>query len=392
MNTATRQPATIGPYRVVDVSGEGGMGRVYRAIHATRHHVVAIKVLHSAVRDDQAVARVVNEARIHAGLHHPNIVRFHELLEWEGRPCLVMEYVDGHTLSELLKTSGALPPRQALRIFQQIVEAVAYIHRHDIVHRDLKPHNIRLTSDGRVKLLDFGIARNEDTPKMTQTGFVIGTLEYLSPEQLRSGQASQLSDIWALGILLYEMISGTVPFAAGTFGTFYEKINQARFRSSPELRKAVPREVWKLISRCLKKHPQNRYQSASELLTEVRRLNEAPPSTRHPLFRVSAFMRQAQAHRPKLPVVAAGVLALIIGWWLFSSSLPNDPNLHSIRIEPVDGPAELFQDNRYLGTTPYEIHAHVGERVTLELRREGLRKPVEFFVTDNKKVYAEPLR
>ncbi|HZS10323.1 MAG TPA: serine/threonine-protein kinase [Blastocatellia bacterium] len=405
MNTAaTRQPAAIGPYRVVDVSGEGGMGRVYRAVHTTRHQVVAIKVLNQTAQDDKALARIINEARIHSGLHHPNIVRFYELLEWEGSPCLVMEYVEGYTLSDHLKKHGALPLAQALGIFEQTLEAVQYIHHHDIVHRDIKPHNLRITPDGRVKLLDFGIARADTTPKMTKTGMVVGTLEYLSPEQLRTGKGDHLSDIWALGILLYEMISGEVPFAANTFGTLYEKINKAAFTPPPELKRAVPREVLRLIHRCLKKQPEDRYQSVTDLLEDLRRVNSGAPPTRpitslspliehfRPLFQRFEESWREQLRGRRLPVLAACVLALVIGWWTLGSLLLNDPNVRSIRIETPDGPAELYQNDRYLGTTPYEIPARVGERLNFELRRDGLRKPVNIFVTDNKKVYAEPLR
>ena len=173
-------------YRIVDVIGEGGMGRVYRALQTSRNRVVAVKVLTAS--DRNAVQRAINEARIQQGLRHPNIVEFYEQVEWDNRPCLVMEYVAGVTLAEQLQQRGAMPVHQALAIFSQIVSAVAYIHEHDIIHRDIKAANIRLTADGCAKLLDFGIAKNEFSPQLTQTGFVVGTVEYLAPEQINRGQ------------------------------------------------------------------------------------------------------------------------------------------------------------------------------------------------------------
>ena len=301
-------------YRIVDVIGEGGMGRVYRALQTSRNRVVAVKVLTNATADQRLRAR--NEANIQQQLRHPNIVEFYEQVEWDGLPCLVMEYVEGVTLAEQLKKRGAMPVAQALAIFGQIVAAVDYIHDHDIIHRDIKSANIRITAEGRGKLLDFGIAKNEFSPHLTQAGFVIGTVEYLSPEQINSGKADERSDIWALGILLYEMLTGSVPFTAKTFGTLYQQINRASFTLPPELH--VPRSVGRLIARCLKKDPAERVQSAAELLSEVRQASAQTATTARSFTAFAHTARQSvlpplapARRRPLLLIVLS--IALLLG-------------------------------------------------------------------------------
>ncbi|HEX4947569.1 MAG TPA: serine/threonine-protein kinase [Blastocatellia bacterium] len=390
MNTTRQQTIFSKEYRIVDVIGEGGMGRVYRALQTSCNRVVAVKVLTAS--DPKAIQRALNEARIQQGLRHSNIVEFYEQVEWDGRPCLVMEYVEGVTLAEQLKR-GAMPVAQALAVFRQVVSAVAYIHDHDIVHRDIKAANIRLTSDGRAKLLDFGIAKNELTPHLTQTGFVVGTVEYLAPEQINSGRADERSDIWALGVLLFEMVTGKVPFTAKTFGTLYQQINRASFTLPPEL--PIPRNVAKLIARCLKKDPADRFQSAAELLAEVRHAS-APSKHHHTPHRVSHLVAAAQqsvlpsSSRRRPLLLLALLAALILAWNNLYVCCPNTG--HSIRIEPADGPAELFVDGTLQGTTPLDLPARVGEPIRFKLQRGNVSKEYRFTVTSNMKSWSEPLQ
>ncbi len=375
-------------YRIVDVIGEGGMGRVYRALQTSRNRVVAVKVLTAS--DRNAVQRAINEARIQQGLRHPNIVEFYEQVEWDNRPCLVMEYVAGVTLAEQLQQRGAMPVHQALAIFSQIVSAVAYIHEHDIIHRDIKAANIRLTADGCAKLLDFGIAKNEFSPQLTQTGFVVGTVEYLAPEQINRGQADALSDIWALGILLYEMLTGSVPFTANTFGTLYQQINRASFTLPPKLH--VPRNVAKLIARCLKKDPAERVQSAAELLAEVRQAMAQGKGERTPrgVSHLVETTQQSMSSRRR-PLLLLALLAVLWMVWNYHGAWFSDA-AHSIRIEPADGSAELFVDGTLQGTTPLDLPARIGEPIRFKLQRGNVSKEYRFTVTSNMKSWSEPLQ
>ena len=388
----TRQPKLFrDEYRIVDVIGEGGMGRVYRALQTSRNRVVAVKVLTNATADQRLRAR--NEANIQQQLRHPNIVEFYEQVDWDSRPCLVMEYVEGVTLAEQLKKRGAMSVAQALAIFSQIVSAVAYIHDHNIIHRDIKSANIRITTEGRAKLLDFGIAKNEFSPQLTQTGFVIGTVEYLSPEQINSGKADERSDIWALGILLYEMLTGCVPFTAKTFGTLYQQINRASFTLPTELH--VPRSLGRLIARCLKKDPAERVQSAAELLSEVRQVI-AQSETAARSFTAFAQAAQQSVLPPLAPsrrrslLIAALVIGLFITW-NYRGAWFSDAN-HSIRIEPADGPAELYVNGQFVDTTPLDLPARIGEPIHFKLQRGSVSKDVNFIVTSNMKSWSEPLQ
>ena len=222
--------SSIGDYRLVDFVGAGGMGEVYRAIHLKLGRVVAIKVLTQGDRTPNLIERFHNEARLHSRLQHPRIATLHDFLEVSGQTCIVMEYVDGQSLDEHIKLAGRLPAPDALRIFRGIVEGVVYIHSNGIIHRDIKSNNIKITAGGEVKLLDFGIARADSSPKLTVVGDVVGTFQYLSPEQLTGGTADLRSDIWALGVLLYEMLSGDVPFDATSIGALYEKITRSDYQ------------------------------------------------------------------------------------------------------------------------------------------------------------------
>ncbi|MCA1816816.1 MAG: serine/threonine protein kinase [Acidobacteria bacterium] len=254
----------VGGYRVVEFLGAGGMGEVYRAVHSKIGRVAAVKVLTQASAEDGLLERFFNEARIQSGLHHPNIATLYDFVELEGQPCIIMEYVDGQTLCERTRPHGPLPLAEVVYIFQSVVEAVAYIHNHGVVHRDIKSVNIKIDSAGQVKLLDFGIAKAETSTQLTATGSVIGTLEYIAPEQLMGGTADARSDIWALGVLLYEMVTGRVPFEALTLGELCKKIERVDYVPASVLNPSVPREVTAVISRCLRKNPTDRYRLAQD--------------------------------------------------------------------------------------------------------------------------------
>jgi eukaryotic-like serine/threonine-protein kinase len=403
---------TIGEYRLAELLGVGGMGEVYRAIHPKIQRVVAIKLLKNV--SGPLVERSINEARIQAGLQHPNIATLYDFLEWEGQPCLILEYVDGQTLAEHLDARGRFTPAEALPIFQAVVEAVAYLHRHGIIHRDIKANNIKLSSNSTVKLLDFGIAKDGMAPRLTMAGHVIGTLVCLAPEQLE-GKADARSDVWALGVLLYQMVTGRMPFEPDTLEQLYEQIKKARYIAPSSLNPAVSPELAALIAHCLKKKPAERPASATELLLEVSRLTlPQTPAVSQPTLKPKRNTAPPNPtnlapRRPGFYLVASVGLALLVGLILFwptqsgDGLVPASPPTHSassnnasngpletwrtIQIDAADGRAEVFQAGQLLGTTPHELRARVGERIVLELRRDGAVRPIEFSVTDNRKSY-----
>jgi len=264
--------AAIGDYRLVDFLGAGGMGEVYRGVHSKIGRVVAIKVLTGIHRHTAAVERFLNEARIQARLQHRHIATLYDFLEFQGQPCIIMEYVDGQTLFERLQACGYLPLAEAIAVFQAVVEAISYIHEQQIVHRDIKSTNIKVNTAGEVKLLDFGIAKAVFSQNLTVTGNVVGTLQYLSPEQIQGKAADARSDIWSLGILLYEMVTGQCPFKPQDSAELLLQVSHAEYTPPSAVRSALPRGVEAIISRCLEKNPFHRYPSAQALLADVQHL------------------------------------------------------------------------------------------------------------------------
>lgn len=409
MRSGSLLNSTIGDYHLVDFLGAGGMGEVYRAVHAKIGKVVAIKVLTSQARHGEGglSERFINEARIQARLHHPGIATLYDYSEVSGYPCIVMEYIGGQTLDEVVRAHGSLSSAQALKIFQAVAEAVAYIHSHNIVHRDIKSNNIKIGPAGEVKLLDFGIAKSDSSPNLTLKGDVIGTLKYMSPEQLKGGNADARSDVWSLGVLFYEMVAGDVPFQADTIGALFEQIKNGDYARLSAFDSSISRDVELLIARCLKKNPAHRYRTVEELLEDVRRLRALHEDE-------SASLRLSPAARRHSRVALASSAAVVVLFGLFAALylafgggpptppvnqnqavlLPEktlaiaDANLRSVRVQALEGEAEVYQNDQKVGSTPYELKERLGQRIELVLKRKGYAdKRVAFSVTDNKKEY-----
>ena len=269
----------IGEYRVTAFLGAGGMGEVYQGVHAKLNRPAAIKVLSESCSDASFATRFFNEARLQASLHHPNIAALYDFQEIGNRLCIFMEFVNGENLEDLV-ARRAFTVGDAMTTFLPVVEAIAFIHQNGILHRDIKSQNIKLTSGGTVKLLDFGIAKDATSHSLTQAGGVIGTPSYLAPEQLSGTEASVQTDIWALGVLLYEMLTGVEPFKADTIGALCMQITLGNFVAPEKLNSAVPREVSKIVAGCLKKDTSGRYQTAEELREDVRHFLSGEKSNR----------------------------------------------------------------------------------------------------------------
>src|SRR5262245_2764123 len=262
----------LGAFEVVSLLGEGGMGQVYRARDTRLKRDVALKTLPDAVATDRdRVVRFQREAELLATLNHPNIAGIYGIEEADGVRALVLELVEGETLADHL-ARGPIPLDQALQIGSQIAEALCAAHEKGIVHRDLKPSNIKVTGHGRVKVLDFGLAtvaadsetaaRDETVAQLTKPGMIMGTDAYMSPEQVRGQTADRRTDIWALGVVLYEMATGRKPFVAATVPELFSVI----LRDAPaRLPSNIPVELGPVIARCLAKEPAHRYQHAGDV-------------------------------------------------------------------------------------------------------------------------------
>src|SRR5947199_6782344 len=318
MSRAFYTNQSIGEYRIVDFLGAGGMGEVYRAMHSKIGRIAAVKVLTQATQSSGFVERFFNEARIQASLQHPNIATLYDFMEVGGQPCIIMEYIDGETISERIAAYGApLPLSETVYVFEKVCEAIEYIHRHGIIHRDIKSNNIKISSQGQIKLLDFVIAKGQTSQQLTQVGSVIGTLQYLAPELIRGGTADERGDIWALGVLLYEMVTGRVPFDAATVGDLCDRIDRVDYAPPAQLNPSVPRDAARIIARCLKKNPSERYASAGKLLADVKRLETivSKPGLSSTVSEAATEYVEAKAERSsKMPLIigaVAGVLGIV---------------------------------------------------------------------------------
>lgn len=266
---------TLGPYEILAELGSGGMGEVYRATDTRLDREVAVKVLPDEVSDDpQALARFEREATAIAALSHPNILAIYDVGRQQDVSFAVTELLEGETLRARLQ-GGALPPRKAVAYATQLAEGLAAAHERGITHRDVKPENVFITRDGRVKLLDFGLARTLETDEgvaeaetrldATQPNTVLGTLGYMSPEQVRGERADARSDVFAFGVVLYEMLGGRRAFR----GRSAAETMSAVLRDDPpalsRVGVAVPSRLERIVGRCLEKSPGERFQSARDL-------------------------------------------------------------------------------------------------------------------------------
>ncbi len=297
---------TLGKYRLVEKVGQGGMAQVYRAHQPELDRYVAIKILHPHLTNDEAfAARFQREARAVAALEHPHIIRVYDFDADEELAFLVMEHLDGVSLRLLLHDLDCEDELMALEEVERIVAALAdaldYAHRQGVVHRDLKPSNVLITSSGRPVLTDFGIAHMVDSTVITESGGTLGTPAYMSPEQGQGERGDARSDIYALGVLLYQLCTGRVPFDADTPYAVILKHITAPLPSPRSLRPDLPRAVEKVILKALAKDPEDRYQTASDLGRALRVAVESPV---------------------KAPAEGRGVLEAIRRWLQALPSLP----------------------------------------------------------------------
>jgi serine/threonine-protein kinase len=273
-------PETIidGRYRVISRLGSGGMADVYLAQDQLLGREVAVKVLHHHFAEDhEFVERFRREASSAAGLSHPNIVAIFDRGEWNGTYYIAMEYVAGRTLKAIVREQGALDPASAIDIVVQILRAARFAHKRGVIHRDLKPHNVILDEEGRARVTDFGIAR-AGASDMTLTGSIMGTAQYLSPEQAQGLAVSAASDLYSVGVILYELLTGVVPFEGETAVAIAFKQVSAEPLPPSALRQGIPASLDAVVLRVLAKDPAQRYADADELIAALERERQALPA------------------------------------------------------------------------------------------------------------------
>lgn len=263
-------------YRLMELIGEGGMALVYKAECAKLCRTVAVKILRPQYASDQDfVERFRREARAAASLSHPNVVNIYDVGQENNLDYIVMEYIPGDNLKDIIRHQSPLSVNRALDITRQIAEALNHAHQRNIIHRDIKPHNILVTPDGQVKVTDFGIARAISASTFTQTGIIVGSVQYSAPEQAKGGAVGPQSDIYSLGCVLYEMLAGRVPFKGDT--TIAIAMQHLQNDSIPvrQIRPEIPAAVESIVIKAMAKDPQERYPTALALLKEVNAIQTA---------------------------------------------------------------------------------------------------------------------
>ncbi|AZK46994.1 Stk1 family PASTA domain-containing Ser/Thr kinase [Paenibacillus lentus] len=259
-----------GRYQIIERIGGGGMALVYRAQDILLNRNVAIKVLRQQfVNDEEFIRRFRREAQSAASLSHPNVVSVYDVGQEEDIHFIVMEYVEGQNLNEIIKERAPLQVDEAVRIASQIADALDHAHHNQIIHRDIKPHNILIGRNGRVKVTDFGIARAVTSTTITQTGSVVGSVHYFSPEHAKGVATGEKSDLYSLGIVLYQMLTGQLPFLGESPISVALKHLQEHFEEPRSVNSMIPQSVENIILKSMRKNPGERYQSAQEMLLDL---------------------------------------------------------------------------------------------------------------------------
>jgi Tol biopolymer transport system component/predicted Ser/Thr protein kinase len=331
----------LGPYEVLSLLGSGGMGEVYRARDPRLDREVAVKVLPSERMDEERRQRFVQEARAASSLNHPNIVTIHEIESAEGRDFIVMEYVPGKSLDRLIPRHG-MPLGEVLRIAIPIADALARAHGRGIVHRDLKPSNIVVGTEGAVKLLDFGLAKvvpwaatdpeaetETAEPPLTRAGAVSGTAGYMSPEQASGRHVDARTDVFAFGAVLYEMATGRRAFAGDSAVATLAAVMREQPKAPSEVASDVPRDLERVILRCLRKEADRRYQSMADVKLELEQIKEDSDSGQL----TGAAPVPRRRHRRVVAVAVATVVLITATAWL--AFRPRAPGLPPPQVVPL---------------------------------------------------------
>ncbi|NIN92194.1 protein kinase, partial [bacterium] len=313
-------------YQIVEELGKGGMGRVYRAVDKKLKEEVALKLLKPEIASDKkTIDRFSNELKFARKIAHKNVGRMYELLEDKGAHFITMEYVAGQDLKGLIRQTGQLAIGTAVSIAKQVCEGLIEAHRLGIVHRDLKPSNLMIDKEGNARIMDFGIARSLRAKGITGAGVMIGTPEYMSPEQVEGKETDQRSDIYSLGVMLYEMLTGRMPFEGDTAFAVGLKQKSEIPRDPKEINSQIPDDLSRLILRCMEKDKAKRYQSPGEVYSELKNIEKGIPTTDRVVPKRKALTSReitVTFGMKKLFIPASVVVALIIAAIVIWQLLP----------------------------------------------------------------------
>jgi TolB-like protein/Tfp pilus assembly protein PilF/predicted Ser/Thr protein kinase len=365
---------TISHYRILKRLGEGGMGVVYEAADTRLERTVALKFLHQqAMESKEARLRLINEAKAAAALQHANICTVHEIGEAEGQIFIAMAYLQGQSLSEKIST-GPLLPAEAVELAIQIGQGLQAAHVQGIVHRDLKPANIMVTDQGQAVVMDFGLAQKADVTRLTRTGTTVGTAAYMSPEQVRGEAVDQKADIWALGAVLYEALTGRQPFEGDNVPALMYSVLNTEPALPSTGRTDVPKGLDAIVAKTLAKAADQRYQQMADLIEDLQALRDDPaafPAGKRPRRRLTRGQRLTRYG------ALAAVLLLVcgLGWHFWPGRGPHGPLIASLAVLPLTNLSGGEEHDDYADGLTMELTSVLGRIADLRVvsRRSAMR-------------------
>src|SRR5215813_2066708 len=307
-------PARIGKYELQEFLG-GGMARVYKAVDTVIGRTVAVKILtEEGCADEEAKSRFLQEARLAGNVTHDNIISIYDFGEdAEGRPFMVLEFLKGQDLKHAIKDGSTGDVRNKLRIAFNIARSLEHIHTHNIIHRDIKPDNVHITAAGAVKLMDFGISKMQNSTRTT-TGIVMGTPYYMAPEQVLGKNISPLVDVYAFGVLVFELMTGVKPIVGDTVERIFYQILQEPLSIEPMKQAGVPEPIIHLVRRCTEKDPAQRPQGFGEVCAEIQSIfqNWDAPAKSHRSPPAPTATAPPAARKPWLVPALVGAMVLVL--------------------------------------------------------------------------------
>jgi len=340
-----------GKYKTIEVLGRGGMGIVYKAEDTKLKRSVALKFLPpELIQDEEIKERFVLEAQTAAALSHPNICTIHEIDEEGGKSFISMEYVEGQSLRSKID-KGPLEIDEALNISMQVAEGLEEAHKKGIIHRDIKSANIMVTDKGQAKVMDFGLAKVKGATLLTREGTTLGTVAYMSPEQARGREVDHHSDIWSLGVVMYEMLSGQLPFKGDREASILYSVVHEEPKPIKEIKRDLPSELQQIITRALRKKPESRYASAAEMIKDLRKYQDILQAEELGALNLRTLLRRIRKPRVAIPAVSAFLAISLVAVWFFN----RQAKIRWARQEALPEVERLVEESWRDFTDPYRL-------------------------------------